>query len=483
MRYQPAALLLLAALHGAGAQSTAPTPKAIVARALAFMGGAEAVRSVKARKTTANDILFSVGQEEWHGADPPANAYLWTETFDYVSGILTDQPSPLGVPTRGITPVRVVDGDKVAALIRDTIRVRFGGPAARGFSRILRTDARRTPEALLLSALDAPDESLRPLPARARGGARESGVRATLPRDTLDLWFDAVDGRLVTIEALRPDPVLGERRDVIALSGWKPFGVVRLPTSIVQSANGVVSKRRVITSIETNPPAPSFPLALPDSFRLPTLTEALSVAELAPGIYRLEKGNGIEGYGGGVPYYSVAVRQGDSLVLIEAPGGPERSRMILDTLRNRFPSTAVKAVVVTHAHYDHLGGVAEFLDRGVRAIASRHIADFLRTVGISPSQKLRRGDAVTMVADTMPVGTGDTRFTLHTVPTLHARGMLVAYFPAHRLLVESDLQGLASPAEHRELLDFVKQRGLVVDRIAGLHGPVIDWQKFADSVK
>jgi glyoxylase-like metal-dependent hydrolase (beta-lactamase superfamily II) len=211
--------------------------------------------------------------------------------------------------------------------------------------------------------------------------------------------------------------------------------------------------------------------------------EQVTVTTIAPHVVRLEGGQGVSTYGGGVPYYSVAVQQGDSIVVVEAPVSDERMRLVLDTLRARFPNSPAKTFIVTHAHYDHTSGVRAAFDAGLRAVAARDLTEFVRRVGLAPGQQAARARTVTAVDDSLAIGTGDSRFVLHRVPSVHARGLLLAYFPAHKLIVESDLQGLATSTQQHELLDWVRARRLDVERIVGLHGDPVTWEQFVSTVK
>lgn len=84
--------------------------------------------------------------------------------------------------------------------------------------------------------------------------------------------------------------------------------------------------------------------------------------------------------------------------------------------------------------------------------------------------------------DSLAVGTGAARFVLHRIPSAHARGLLVAWFPEPRLLLEIDL-AVGLPSQQRELRDFVRSRSLAVDRLVRYHGQVVPWSSFVASVR
>jgi glyoxylase-like metal-dependent hydrolase (beta-lactamase superfamily II) len=99
---------------------------------------------------------------------------------------------------------------------------------------------------------------------------------------------------------------------------------------------------------------------------------------------------------------------------------------------------------------------------------------------VTPDAQSRtpRPVVVRSVIDSLPIGSGDGRVVVYTLPTAHAEGMLVAYVPAAKLLFTSDVLSpgaTLAPAGSRELVAFVRARGLDVGRVAGGHGGVAEW--------
>ena len=74
----------------------------------------------------------------------------------------------------------------------------------------------------------------------------------------------------------------------------------------------------------------------------------------------------------------------------------------------------------------------------------------------------------------------------------HVAGMLIAYFPQERLLVEADLYtppgpGRPAPAEpnasHLSLYRNVQRLGLDVETIVPIHGRPAPWSAFAEFIE
>ncbi len=72
-------------------------------------------------------------------------------------------------------------------------------------------------------------------------------------------------------------------------------------------------------------------------------------------------------------------------------------------------------------------------------------------------------------------------------PLTHAEGMLVAYLPGERILIEADLFDTPGPgvspqarstAANRSLLGHVRRLGLDVDTLVPIHGLPVPWSDF-----
>lgn len=69
----------------------------------------------------------------------------------------------------------------------------------------------------------------------------------------------------------------------------------------------------------------------------------------------------------------------DGLVAVDSGSTPAHARAALADLRRRTDAP-IRHVILTHAHWDHIGGLSAFTAPGVRVIASANFADELRIV-------------------------------------------------------------------------------------------------------
>jgi len=470
--------------HFAGALATllaaapvdAQTPRDIVARALAAMGGEQALRGIRAVTTDFYSVAFALGQEETPESPARASVQAGRITADYS-----------GNRRAGSFEVRTVAG-----AVNRLRRITAGGigmletngsyaPDQPGTVAGEETSLRRAMGRLLLVALDNP-AALTALPEKTWRGAPHHGLRYATGPDTLDLYFDRRTGLPTVTVSVADDPILGDRRTESLFTRWQEAGGVRFARQSDVYVNGRLNTHSVFTAVTVNPEVPESLFAIPDSIATRAQQAnpvppppVVTLAELAPGVWRAEGGS----------HHSLVVEQPDALIVVEAPQTSRRSQAVLDTLRARFPAKPVGMVVNTHHHWDHAGGLRAYLAAGTPVVTAAGNAAFVRTVGAA--QKTVAPDALShggrplqvhAVDDSLVIGSGNDRVVVYRLPTAHVEGMLAAYVPAARILFNSDVLSpgaTLAPAGSKEIVVFVRARGIAVERVAGGHGGIATW--------
>lgn len=201
----------------------------------------------------------------------------------------------------------------------------------------------------------------------------------------------------------------------------------------------------------------------------------------------------------GSSHNSLAVVLADSILLIEAPLGEDRSQAVIAKLAELAPGKPVKAVVATHYHYDHSGGLRAYIARGATLYTTAGNRVFLTKLAATPHlikpDSLARAKAnptIEVVANKKVLGDAAHPVELYEVgPSPHVDEMLVAYLPRDKLVFVSDLftippQGPIPPGTpaNREFSDKLKKLGLDVQAIAPGHGrlgTIKDLQKALDT--
>ncbi len=475
MTLRPHVAGALAALLAA-APIDAQTPRDIVARALAAMGGEQALRGIRAVTTDYYSMTFALGQEETPESPARASVQVGRLTADYAGNRRT-----------GSFEVRTVAG--AVNRLRRIFAAGIGmletngnlAPDQPGTVAGEEASLRRALGRLLLAALDNPT-ALTAVPEKTWRGAPHDGLRYATGPDTLDLYFDRRSGLPTVTVVVADDPILGDRRTESWFTRWQETAGVRFARQSDVYVNGRLNTHSVFTAVTVNPELPESLFAIPESIATRAQKAnpvppppVVTLAQLAPGVWRAEGGT----------HHSLVVEQSDGLIVVEAPQTSRRSQAVLDTLRARFPAKPVMMVVNTHHHWDHSGGVRAYLAAGTPVVTAVGNAAFVRTLGVvpktvEPDALSRRGrpPQVRTVDDSLVIGSRDGRVVVYRLPTAHVEGMLAAYVPAARLLFNSDVLSPGTPlapAGSKEIVAFVRARGITVERVAGGHGGIATW--------
>jgi glyoxylase-like metal-dependent hydrolase (beta-lactamase superfamily II) len=198
-------------------------------------------------------------------------------------------------------------------------------------------------------------------------------------------------------------------------------------------------------------------------------TYSVRVDQVVPGVYHLGSGE----------YFATAVVQGDSIVLIDLPEPAARAQVMLDSLRARFPRTPVRLIVVSHHHTDHMAGLSSTFSAGIPVIAHQAAVQLVRRFDLADGAEIPSSRNVRGVDRILVLGTGTTALQLHAVANTHSSATLLAYLPAHRVLIAPDL---AEPGnwelERSALVRHVRELSLNVSQVVPGHTRVRPWSDF-----
>jgi glyoxylase-like metal-dependent hydrolase (beta-lactamase superfamily II) len=461
-----------------GQATTNRTPSQLITRAVNALGGAAALDSLRNKTVEFNTVTFGLGQEETPASPARATFVSGQTTYDYQGTRLVTQQEQRPV-NGGVNRIRRTTLRQIS--LSETNGTLQMDPAAVPFN--LERNLSLEIDQMLRAALHQPAAvtSVRP---RTLRDEIVDGIRMALGRDTVRIWFDRLTGLPVASETLIDDSVLGDRRTVTWYTRWQSAGLVKLPRQVDVEVNGRLLTHTVITSATVNQALDETLFAIPDSMRsrapsLPPAVAPVSVilTNIAPGLWRAEGGS----------HHSLVVEQGQTLLVVEGPQSAARANAVLDTLQRRMPGRRVSAVVMTHHHHDHSGGIRAFMARGIPVIAHTRNVAFVRQVAaarktVAPDRLTRgtQAPAVTAVGDSMVVGAGNSRVVLYQLPTAHAEGVLAVWHPSSGTVFTSDV---LSPAANQpparagsiEMVAFARARRLTPTRFVGGHGVVVEW--------
>jgi glyoxylase-like metal-dependent hydrolase (beta-lactamase superfamily II) len=236
------------------------------------------------------------------------------------------------------------------------------------------------------------------------------------------------------------------------------------------------------------------PIGVPEPVRQATFPTRVDVRQVADGVVVL----------GGTTHNSVAVEFKDHVAVIEAPLDEARSLAVIEAISERWPSKPIRFLVNTHQHFDHIGGLRTYLHIGATIVTHVKNYDFYnrdvlnyapRTldpdmVSRWPPTELTEGYNIETVRENYVLTDGTRLLQIFYVqPLQHVEGMLMAYLPKERLLIEADLFDThttppATPtAANRSLLTIVRRLKLDVGQIVPIHGQMVAWADFRKAVE
>ena len=238
-------------------------------------------------------------------------------------------------------------------------------------------------------------------------------------------------------------------------------------------------------------------MRVPDAVRQATFPNTVATTELADGVWLL----------GGASHNSVAVEFENYVAVIEAPLDEPHNLAVIEEVVRLVPDKPIRFLVNTHQHHDHIGGLRTYMHIGATIITHWRNYDFYtrdvlnyvpRTIepdmlSLWPPTELAEGYQYETVRENYWLRDGTRAMHISYVQPLgHVEGMLVAYLPDARLLVEADLYDppadpqtpptAAASAANRSLYRHVQRLGLDVETIVPIHGQPTPWSDLASLV-
>jgi hypothetical protein len=357
------------------------------------------------------------------------------------------------------------------------------------------------PTNALLVALDAPDLQLEP-DVMARGyvhhvvGFTHSGhaVRVILSGYTsLPTAIEVDDARPADAFWY----VWGDFVTRYEFSMWtlEPNGV-RVPRELTFTRNGLPDETRSITALTFDVAAPDSMFAIDsatraafDARRRTTIDQvklpAADAKEIVPGVVFMPGRWNVS-----------LVAQPDGILVLESPISAGYSRQVLDEVAKRYPGRPVIGVVTTSDSWPHIGGVREYVARGIPVYAlDLNIPILTRVARASHRsapdslERVKRAPVWRVVREPIVVGSGPTRVEIIPYRAETGERQMMVYFPEHKLLYTSDLFAPVDPTHFftpeylREAVDAVAAHHLAVERCFGMHYGPIAWTTITDALQ
>jgi glyoxylase-like metal-dependent hydrolase (beta-lactamase superfamily II) len=237
------------------------------------------------------------------------------------------------------------------------------------------------------------------------------------------------------------------------------------------------------------------PVPVPEAVRqAPAPNPAqVNVEKMAEGVYLL----------GGGPANSYMVEFRDFVAVFEAPLSEARSLAVIDTIAKLAPGKPIRWLIMSHPHFDHIGGIRTYNHIGATLVTHMINLPFInrdvltykaRTVkpdilALWPPTEVAEGYNYEAIQENFVITDNSRILRVYYVqPLNHVSGMLMAYLPAERIAFEADLFDTHEPPRAaqmpamRSLMNQVQRMKLDVATLAPVHGKPVPWSTFMDAM-
>jgi glyoxylase-like metal-dependent hydrolase (beta-lactamase superfamily II) len=351
-----------------------------------------------------------------------------------------------------------------------------------------------TPYGFLKAAMAAEPKAISIMLPGSPGGITQNG-KATIVSFTA-MGKYRVNGTfndknmLELVQTWVANPVYGDMLYELRYTNYKDFGGVKFPTLLhihqgdprLSAAHN--SMEITVTNVQPNVSVPA--MMVPDAVRNATApVERAQSQRLADGVWFI----------GGGSHNSMAVEFRDFAAVIEAPLNEERSLAVIGEVNRLIPNKPIRYVVNTHHHFDHSGGLRTYLAQGATIVTHQANKEYYDRVLFSTAPRTMQPDRFSTYYPyftggrrPLPIETVNQKYVISDgVRTLdlypmqglnHAAGMLIAYLPKEKILVNADLYGPPAPgarlpapnANMRSLQQNIQRLKLDVAQHVPIHG-------------
>lgn len=312
------------------------------------------------------------------------------------------------------------------------------------------------------------------------GGKKYTMVSFTAPSKAKVNGYINADNMVERVETWIDNPMLGDTLFEATYTDYKDFGGVKFPAHIVLKQGGFPTLDVMVSDVKPNAPA--------------TLQAA-------------QRGGAGGGGGGGAPpaatsqkladgvylilpaYAALAVDFKDGIVIIEGPQSEARANAIIAEAKRVIPNKPIQYVVNTHNHFDHSSGLRTFIAEGATIVTYQGNKGYYEKIFAQPhtlnpdrQSEARKKISIETIGDKKVMTDGNHVIELHRLANSnHNEGLIVAYLPKEKILVEADAfnppaQANAPPAtpvnpNNTNLADNIARLKLDVETIIPVHYP------------
>ncbi len=493
MRRLGYALLIASVFAGGQATRTAAD---LMHEGLAAMGGEQKIRSLKALHFEAFAVRNMLEQSERPEGPYIVESHQVEEWRDLEHGKWKSAVKARVAMQPEFAMTSVVS-DGAAGLSFDAHPVPASGEQMQNGAEALAL----SPERVLITALASPD--LQRLADLTLQSVPHQQVQFTWQGVPVRIFLNADTHLPTAVEWVRAYPygifwsIWGEVTTRVYYSFWWMQNGIHYPLQKDVVRNGLPDQTVTITKVDFNPAMPADEFAIAPEMRTAFAARATNTiddrspgkaetaSEIAPGILFIPGA-----------WNTTLVRQDDGIVVLEAPMSSGYSAKVMQLAESKFPGIPIKAVITTSDSWPHIGGVREYVARGIPVYVLDRtvplIERFLqapRTEYPDSLAKAPRAADLRAVAAKTVVGSGANRMEIYPIHGETSERQMMVYFPEHKLLYGSDpFQQLEDgklfyPQTVYELKTAVDREHLAVEKFFMMHVGVNPWAMVVETVR
>jgi glyoxylase-like metal-dependent hydrolase (beta-lactamase superfamily II) len=499
-----AALLVFCACSVAACSSTrTTTTRQLADAALAAMGGAERLARVQSvTMTDGSGSRWRLGQAVHPGdQDTPGTLTHVTETldlagnraayeYDIAIGDGFTQRRQEVLARYNSRPVGLERaGDRAREVMSPAALFSWGPQNSPGMA------LRRNVITIALAAAHV--DSTQVAEDRDLNGRPVKFGRITLTDESVGVYFDPSSHLIAAYETLDTEPILGDVAARYVLDDYRRVGDVMVPHQITISKGAAPFAALQFASAVIDDAGPLSVFTIPATATARAAQVAAAANDYAP-VTLTAIGDGVY-FAQAYSHHSLVVEFPSYLVVVEAPYTDAQSKTLVRLLANQFPGKPVRYAVVTHPHFDHIGGVRGIAAAGATILVARAheavVRSLLTARHTNPADDLdtrRQSGAnvggIQVFAGDTAIRDGRQSIELHMVTgSPHADPIVIAYVPSARVLFQSDLffpaTGAAASPVAAQLLQTIRALNLDVRTNAGGHGGVAPFDELVAAVE
>jgi len=469
-----------------------PSGQAILRTSIDAMGGEAALRGIKLLQFKALVQRNALEQSERPEGPYVVQTGQMVETRDFdhrrwkqsQEGLFAWMKFSQTAIVSNDTAARIADGKAIPGAPQDLV------DAEEAFDL--------SPERILFTALESAD--LHRSPDIVLHSVPQNVVQFTWNKIPATIFLNADTHLPTAVEWIRAYPyqlfwsIWGDVTTRVYYSfWWLAPGDIHYPLQLDIERNGLPDQKITTTELKINEPVAGDFFDIPADVQTAFKSRPARTADERP----LAVTNAQEPAKGIVlipgAWNTTIVKQDDGLIILEAPISSGYSAQVIREAERRYPGVPIKAAISTSDSWPHIGGVREYVARGIpvyvldrtQPLLERFVKaprkQFPDSLAKSPgAPKFRVVDRKTIV------GSGPNRMEIYPIHGQTTERQMIVYFPEHKLLYGSDaFQKLPDgqyfyPQTISEVRDAVVREHLVVEKFYMMHMGLTSWSEVRD---